>query len=235
MNQILYHPSHEYKVEIGELNEFDFEVVNIIKNTKKSSSKASLNKYKLQFIISGTLSIICLIMFFINLYNNHQKEKISKKLLSLYNISSLYSDENHISEDIISRYSTPFVIGMIKIDKIDVNYPILSNSDKESLKISVCRFAGPLPNEIGNLCIAGHNYVDYKFFSRLHELTNGDIIKIYDGTGHMIEYSVYAKYEVDPNDMACTSQDTDGERIVTLLTCNNVNGKRLIIQAKENR
>ena len=32
-----------------------------------------------------------------------------------------------------------------------------------------------MPNEIGNLCIAGHNYVDYKFFSRVNELEKGDV------------------------------------------------------------
>lgn len=64
------------------------------------------------------------------------------------------------------------------------------------LKISLCRFAGPMPNEIGNLCIAGHNYVDYKLFSRLHELENGDKIDIYDLNGTKITYAVFDKFEV---------------------------------------
>lgn len=32
----------------------------------------------------------------------------------------------------------------------------------------------------GNLCIAGHNYNNYQFFSRLKKLNIGDIIYIYD-------------------------------------------------------
>ncbi|MBO5479456.1 MAG: sortase [Clostridia bacterium] len=32
----------------------------------------------------------------------------------------------------------------------------------------------------GNLCIAGHNYNNYQFFSRLKKLKVGDIIYIYD-------------------------------------------------------
>ena len=35
------------------------------------------------------------------------------------------------------------------------------------------------------------------------------------------------------NDISITSQDTNNLRIVTLITCNNVNGKRLVVQAKE--
>ena len=101
------------------------------------------------------------------------------------------------------------------------------------MDISVCRFAGPMPNEIGNLCIAGHNYVDYKFFSRLNELKENDKIYIYDLTGQEVIYSIYDIYETASNDISCTFQDTNNQRIVTLVTCNNVNGKRLIIHAKE--
>lgn len=86
--------------------------------------------------------------------------------------------------------------------------------------------------KFGNLCIAGHNYVDYKFFSRLHELNENDTIKIYDLNGIMVEYSIVKKYEVKPNDISCTSQNTNGDIILTLLTCNNVSGKRLVIVAK---
>lgn len=90
-----------------------------------------------------------------------------------------------------------------------------------------------MPNEIGNLCIAGHNYVDYKFFSRLNELEIDDTIKIYDLAGNIIAYKIFKIYETNSNDTSCTSQDTNNTRMVTLITCNNVNGKRLIIQAKE--
>lgn len=101
------------------------------------------------------------------------------------------------------------------------------------LDVSVCRFAGPMPNEIGNLCIAGHNYVDYKLFSRLNELDINDEIIIYDLSGNHKTYGVYDIYETKPDDTSCTFQDTGESRIVTLVTCNNVNGKRLVIHAKE--
>ena len=114
-----------------------------------------------------------------------------------------------------------------------MNYSILSVSNNDLLDISVCRFAGPMPNEIGNLCIAGHNYVDYKYFSRLNELEINDEIKIYDLNGKSINYKIYEIYETKPDDTSCTFQDTGGLRLVTLLTCNNVNGKRLVIHAKE--
>ena len=90
-----------------------------------------------------------------------------------------------------------------------------------------------MPNEIGNLCIAGHNYVDYKLFSRLNELNINDSITIYDLSGNFKTYKVYDIYETAPDDISCTFQNTNGKRIVTLVTCNNVNGKRLVIHASE--
>ena len=90
-----------------------------------------------------------------------------------------------------------------------------------------------MPNEIGNLCIAGHNYVDYKYFSRLNELEINDEFQIYDLKGKCIKYKIYEIYETKADDTSCTFQDTSRLKIVTLLTCNNVNGKRLVIHAKE--
>ena len=86
--------------------------------------------------------------------------------------------------------------------------------------------------KFGNLCIAGHNYVDYKFFSRLNELTLGDKIKIYDLSGTMVEYIIKKIYEVKYDNLSCTSQDTNGKNIITLITCNNVSGNRLIVKAE---
>lgn len=191
-------------------------------------------KYKIQFIISIVIFTISIIILFINIYKAHKNETISNKLMSSYSVTTLYS--NSLNEDTINldtEETEPFVIGIIKIDKINLNYPILSSISNDLLDISVCRFAGPMPNKIGNLCIAGHNYVDYKLFSRVNELKKDDTIEIYDLDGQKIEYSIYDIYETNADDTSCTFQDTNGNRIVTLITCNNVNGKRLIVHAKE--
>lgn len=191
-------------------------------------------KYKIQFIISIVIFTISIIILFINIYKAHKNETISNKLMSSYSVTTLYS--NSLNEDTINLdtdETEPFVIGIIKIDKINLNYPILSSISNDLLDISVCRFAGPMPNEVGNLCIAGHNYVDYKLFSRVNELKKDDTIEIYDLDGQKIEYSIYDIYETNANDTSCTFQDTNGNKIVTLITCNNVNGKRLIVHAKE--
>lgn len=202
---------------------------------EKIVNKKKKKLYKIQLFLSSIIASISLFVFAINSYRTKEKENLSKQLLNRYSASTLYANTNssYLATNVeSSNQYTPFVIGMIKIDKINLNYPILSYTSNELLEISLCRFAGPMPNKIGNLCIAGHNYVDYKFFSRLHELEIGNKIKIYDLSGQIVEYIINEKYETTANDLSCTSQETNNQTMITLLTCNNVNGKRLIIKAK---
>ena len=191
-------------------------------------------KYRILFYIFSSIAIIAIIFLFTDFYNNSRNAYISKKLADSYTISTLYSNNTSYQTEVQEESTNePFVIGIIKIDKINLNYAILSISNNDLLDISVCRFAGPMPNEVGNLCIAGHNYVDYKFFSRLNELSLGDKIQIYDLAGNYVTYEIYDIYESRADVTSCTFQDTNNLKLVTLVTCNNVNGKRLVLHAKE--
>lgn len=127
--------------------------------------------------------------------------------------------------------------GKISIPQIDCEYPILSSntSNYETLlKIAPVKFYGADPNEVGNLCIVGHNYKNSQFFSKVPTLENGDKIEITDNFGDTVEYEVYDKYITVNTDTSCTSQLTNGKREVTLITCTNANDEhRVIVKAKE--
>ena len=125
-----------------------------------------------------------------------------------------------------------YTIGVINIPSINVNYPILSTYTDELLKIAPCRFHGPNPKEVGNLCIAGHNYKNSKFFSKVPNLQLGDKIEITDLSGRMLTYTVYDKFIVNPDELECTSQLTNGNKEITLITCTNDNKQRHIIKAR---
>lgn len=128
------------------------------------------------------------------------------------------------------KYTT---VGSVKIPKISVEYPILSETSVSWLKVSPCKFWGANPNEVGNLCIAGHNYRNKRFFSKVPKLVVGDIIEITDLDGKTVKYSVYDKFTVDPDNTDCTSQLTNGKKIVTLITCTDDSKQRVIVQAEE--
>ena len=85
---------------------------------------------------------------------------------------------------------------------------------------------------MGNYCIVGHNYRNSKFFSKVPTLVNGDVIQITDSVGNMIEYQVYDKYTVEPTDVSCTSQNTDGNKEITLITCTDDSKLRVIVKAR---
>lgn len=124
-----------------------------------------------------------------------------------------------------------YTIATINIPKIEVNYPILSETTTELLKISPCKFWGADPNKVGNFCIVGHNYRNSLFFSKVPTLEYGDIIEITDLSGKTVKYSVYDKYQVEPDNTACTSQLTNGRTEITLITCTNDSKQRVIIKA----
>ena len=130
-----------------------------------------------------------------------------------------------------------YTIGQVNIPSINCTYPILS-SDTDNydtlLKIAPVKFHGANPNEIGNLCIVGHNYRSNQFFSNVPDLNEGDIIEITDTFGKTIQYEVYDKYITVNTDTSCTSQKTDGKREVTLITCTDASDEhRVIVKARE--
>ena len=131
-------------------------------------------------------------------------------------------------------------VGRIEIPKIGVNYAILAQASGDKLvdwlKISPVMFWGVYPNEIGNCSIAGHNYRNNRFFSKVPTLNIGDRIRITDAEGKKINYTVFDKYEVKPSNTECI-EDVPGKenkRIVTLITCTNDSKKRVIVQAEAN-
>lgn len=133
---------------------------------------------------------------------------------------------------------TYVVDGKIEIPKIKVDYPILSGETKSEqetealLKMSPIKFHGPEINEVGNYCIVGHNYRNSKFFSKVPTLQNGDIIKITDMSGKVVEYSIYTKYNVVPSDTTCLDQRTNEKKEITLITCTNDSKERVIVKAR---
>ena len=131
-------------------------------------------------------------------------------------------------------------VGRIEIPKIGVNYAILAQTSGDTLvdwlKVSPVMFWGVYPNEVGNLSIAGHNYRNKRFFSKVPTLKIVDRIKITDAAGKKVNYTVFDKYEVSPKNTDCINDvpGKENKRVVTLITCTNDSKKRVIVQAEAN-
>ena len=113
--------------------------------------------------------------------------------------------ENKIDviQEIDAKIGDYKVIGIINIPKINIEYPILEKTNKESLKLSITKFYGEKINQKGNVVLAGHNNLNKTMFGKINELENGDIIELTDSQMVTVKYQVFNKYVIDPNDIDC--------------------------------
>ena len=132
-----------------------------------------------------------------------------------------------------TEYTTEAVLN---IPEYDIHYPVLSTTSPELLWISLNKYWGPAPNEIGNYCIVGHYYENGHMFGNLQKMKNGDIAELTDLSGRTVKYQVYKKEVVEPTDTSCTSQAKqleNGIRELTLITCTNHGTQRLVVKLRE--
>lgn len=199
--------------------------------TYLKSTLKKKNWFKFQFAFSMLIMIIVILCGISYSYYLGEKEKISSNLVANYNIYKLYSTSaNNSSEE-------PFngLFGIIEIPKINLYYPVFSYLTENLLKISPCKFYGDSPDKNGNICIAGHNYDNSLFFSKLSTLSQNDEIYLYDNNGFQYVYSVYDIYEVAESDLSPILNYESDEKILTLVTCNNFNANRIILKAKQKK
>lgn len=162
------------------------------------------------------------------------QEQIVEENVNLNNTLQ-QEDKNNITSGKFtdSKGNTYSILGVINIPKINSKYPIIAETSDALLKVSVCKFWGSNPNEVGNLCLVGHNYRDSRFFGKVPTLVVGDVIEITDLEGKTLKYSVYDIFTVYPTDTKCTSQLTQGKKEVTLITCTDNGKQRVVVKCTE--
>lgn len=217
--------------------------------------------YQLAFIIS-ILCISMLSSYYIYAeYDRNKSEEISQDILSeiddttvqrndeILTVILSQDDQSQVAMEIDinqnrettqknNQYTakdgkTYNVDATLNIPALGINYPVLSETSEALLKVSLNKFWGPRPNEVGNYCIVGHNYTNKKMFGKLADINSEDIVELTDSSGRKLTYKVYHKYVVEPDDVACTSQLTSGKKEVTLITCTNHGKQRLVVKARE--
>lgn len=134
-------------------------------------------------------------------------------------------------ESILTTYKGYPVIAKLEIPKINLETYVISEYSNQALGVSVTKFYGGNPNEIGNFCIAGHNYITKNMFHDLKKLSIGDTFTLVDTNNHEGIYKIYLVETVEPNETQCLSQKTDGRIEVTLITCTTDSSKRIIVKA----
>ncbi len=138
---------------------------------------------------------------------------------------------NQIEGSILTTYKGYPVIAKLEIPKIDLETYVISEYSDQALGVSVTKFYGGNPNEVGNFCIAGHNYITKNMFHDLKNLSIGDTFTLIDTNHHEGIYKIYLVETVEPDETQCLSQKTEGRIEVTLITCTTDSSKRIIVKA----
>ena len=132
---------------------------------------------------------------------------------------------------IAETYQGFTVAAKLLIPKLELETNVLREYSAEGMEVCVSKFWGVDANEVGNFCIAGHNYDNNEFFSNLNRLKKDDQIIIYDNSEHQYSYKIYNIFEVKENDLSPIYDFDINKHTLTLVTCNNLNKNRLIVKA----
>ena len=201
---------------------------------KKNSIELKIYKAIFYMLLIASIAIISMIVY---KYGSNQKnEKESQEIVAAFSNIDFSKNEKKSESQIQLEYKGYKVIGIVKIPKINLEYPILEignidpESAKEPMKLSIIKYWGEKVNDYGNLSIAGHNNKDGTMFGKTKKLQKGDIIELTDLKGQTIQYSIYDIFVTDPNDVSILLPKDELVREVTLITCTNGNKERLILK-----
>lgn len=197
-------------------------------------------KFSKVFFLLSCIIIILITSFIIKFNNSQEKETAIQVTLNNNTVDSsiinITTKQNKIQTKnktrVMQKTLKGFeIIGKIEIPKLKIEKYILNETNSKSLKASVTKVCGPNINQIGNFCIAGHNY--NKIFGKIKTLEKNDKILLTDVYGDTTLYQVYNIYKTSPKDISCLNQDTQSEKEITLITCTAGATKRVIVKAIE--
>ena len=192
---------------------------------------SKVKTYKVLLICLIIAAIIIGVLITIKYINLYRHENAAKNVIA--NINRSFEETTDTVQEINEQIDGHKVIGIIRIPKINLEYPILETTSKETLNLSITKFWGNKINEIGNVTLAGHNNLNGTMFGKTKNLEIGDIIELTDIQNITLKYKIFKKYVVDPNDITVIIPEQENVREITLITCTNGNKNRLIIKAQE--
>ena len=209
-----------------------------MKKAKHSKMNNNLIKIFAIFFI-GILLIIYLSEINSNAKEEETTQIVKRTANQVMQNNSVISEESQDSKtneeiqktQIPTEYKGFSVIAKLEIPKINLETYVLENYSIQALTVSVTKFYGGEPNEIGNFCISGHNYVVKNMFHNLKKLDVNDEIFLTDLKNRTYKYRIYKKETVLPKETECLSQITDGKIELTLITCTTDSSKRIILKA----
>lgn len=143
--------------------------------------------------------------------------------------------ESRQNDDYLAKYINSHLEGILRIEKINLQMPILKGATKTNLDISATSIAGTgRPGEAGNYCISAHRSRTYsRQFNRLDELEKGDRVEVIIKEDVIYTYQVFEKLLIEAED-TWVMLPQKKEKLLTLITCDYSRKPypRLVVKAR---
>lgn len=135
--------------------------------------------------------------------------------------------------EILKALEKEQIYGIIEIPAIEVKYAIVEGTEKSNLRTAVGHMSETAQvGSVGNCVIAGHRGGYYgTFFQNIDKLETGAEIKVTDLENNTYKYYVYEQKWIAPNDWSAIAA-IEGEKTLTLLSCEEDGELRIIVRAK---
>lgn len=190
---------------------------------------------KINFIKGiGLLLILCAILltfkFIYKQYDNYQETEQIIEQFFPDNISDTLEVEEQEDISIQEILSYPY-LGYIELPNYGIKKLIVFGTDRKKLNkgvVGVLETSADLNDEFGNIILAGHN--NKNVFGKLHSMKINEPIKIVTHS-QTYNFVITEKHTINDDDFSYFNQITD-KKILTLVTCQNNNKKRLIVIAE---
>lgn len=178
---------------------------------------------KKAIVVLAIVIVVLLLVSSIFLWKKHDYE--------LVDVKDITTDENYIdvSYDKEENIFEENILGILKIEKINLNATVKEGSNNDILKEYIGHISETSKYN-GNIGLAAHNRLNkYSYFARLNELNKGDIITYTTKFGTN-EYKVETKKVIYETDWSVLQED--GTEKLTLITCvTEHRNQRLCVQA----
>lgn len=158
----------------------------------------------------------------------------SSESVQTTNESSEVSVVDQVKERRAALLAENGCIGLIAIDKINVELAIKEGDDDETLKTSVGHMTSSAKlGQNGNCVLSAHHGGYYgEFFLNIEKLENEDIIQLIDKDGNIYKYSVYDKKRIKRTDWSVVDDLKEDISTLTLITCvDSTQEERIIVSA----
>ena len=184
------------------------------------------------FYFGGVCIFIALIFLTHNVTEDYEVDESTKKIVSELK-ESVENDSNQQNRYIdnpkmempIKQINGYDYIGYLRIEKLSLDLPIMSEWSYPLIRISPARFKGSIYEN--NMIILAHNYKAH--FGYLYKLDRGDMVEFVDMDNNHFIYKVEEVEKINGDKM---EELLSGVWDLTLFTCTLGGKSRVVVRCK---